>query len=95
MVIVSLQEKLKDCEGDLVEQHTLYHTTREERDRLKHEMSHLSHSNSCLKDDVTELSQSNACLKEERQRLEQTLAQGIGERKNLADKINTLTVKCK
>lgn len=79
----------------MVEQHSLYHVTRDERDQLRLESSRLRQAHARSAKEVFELIESKNVLKAEKSELEEVLSRSQGERKNMADKINTLTVQCK
>lgn len=81
------KSKLAQCEGDLSEQHRLYHLMRDERDRLHGELVHTRHQLSRLTHEHTRLLTHHAPLEEQ-------LRKGQEETKTHLDRINHLTLSC-
>ncbi|KAB7498545.1 hypothetical protein Anas_02563 [Armadillidium nasatum] len=87
------KEKLKNCTDDLIDQHSRFHSIKDDRDRLEMELSRLTHSHTQLGQEMNKLIDVNNDLKAERAGLQEMVAIGQGERKTMADRINCLTVQ--
>ncbi|MDX7028908.1 hypothetical protein SJ174_23975, partial [Enterobacter hormaechei] len=79
-------------QGDLAEQHSLFHEVRDERDRIKVELNHMRRAHAKLTENMDNVLSANGALEEEKVRLEEVLALGNGEKKKLSDRVNSLTV---
>ncbi|MPC40931.1 hypothetical protein E2C01_034506 [Portunus trituberculatus] len=79
------RSKLAQCEGDLSEQHHMYHLVRDERDRLHGELVHTRHQLSRLTHEHTRLITQHAPMEEQ-------LRKGQEDTKTYLDRINHLTL---
>ncbi|XP_076058055.1 uncharacterized protein LOC143035212 [Oratosquilla oratoria] len=87
------RKKLAQCEGDLSEQHRLYHLMRDERDRLQGDIVRLRHELSRLTYDHAQVSSERGKLLDRTQHMEGLVEKHQEDKKDMNDKINHLTVK--